>query len=68
MIGLGRPMCVDTDLPNHLLRGETDRAEAYEERIVPAKAGLGWFCLQLIAHGDGREPDRALSGDDAIRF
>ena len=67
VIGLGRPMCVDTDLPNRLLRGETDRAEAYEERIVPAKAGLGWFCLQLIAHGDGRAPDRMLSGDDAIR-
>ncbi len=28
-------MCVDTDLPNRLLRGEADRAEAYEERIVP---------------------------------
>ncbi len=67
VIGLGRPMCVDTDLPNRLLRGETDRAEAYEERIVPAKAGLGWFCLQLIAHGDGREPDRALDGEAAIR-
>lgn len=67
MIGLGRPMCVDTDLPNRLLRGEADRAEAYEERIVPAKAGLGWFCLQLIAHGDGREPDRALEGETAIR-
>lgn len=66
MIGLGRPMCVDTDLPNRLLAGG-DGAEAYEHRIVPAKAGLGWFCLQLIAHGDGREPDRALSGDDAIK-
>jgi len=38
-----------------------------QERIVPAKAGLGWFCLQLIAHGDGREPDRALDGEAAIR-
>jgi 2,4-dienoyl-CoA reductase-like NADH-dependent reductase (Old Yellow Enzyme family) len=67
VIGLGRPMCVDTDLPHRLLNGETDRAEAYEDRIVPAKAGLGWFCLQLIAHGDGRDPDRAMSGDDAIK-
>lgn len=67
VIGLGRPMCVDTDLPNHLLAGETDSAEAYEDRIVPAKAGLGWFCLQLIAHGDGRDPDRMLSGDEAIK-
>lgn len=67
VIGLGRPMCVDTDLPHRLLNGETDRAEAYEDRIVPAKAGLGWFCLQLIAHGDGRAPDRTMSGDEAIR-
>ncbi len=67
VIGLGRPMCVDTDLPNRLLSGETNSAEAYEDQIVPAKAGLGWFCLQLIAHGDGRDPDRTLSGDDAIK-
>jgi 2,4-dienoyl-CoA reductase-like NADH-dependent reductase (Old Yellow Enzyme family) len=66
VIGLGRPMCVDTDLPHRLLAGETNSAEAYEDQIVPAKAGLGWFCLQLIAHGDGRDPDRTLSGDDAI--
>ncbi|TAJ90380.1 NADH:flavin oxidoreductase/NADH oxidase family protein [Reyranella sp.] len=67
VIGLGRPMCVDTDLPHRLLAGETNSAEAYEDQIVPAKAGLGWFCLQLIAHGDGRDPDRTLSGDDAIK-
>ena len=67
VVGLGRPMCVDTDLPNRLLSGETNNAEAYEDQIVPAKAGLGWFCLQLIAHGDGRDPDRTLSGDDAIK-
>lgn len=66
MIGLGRPMCVDTDLPNRLLAG-ADGAVAYEDAIVPAKAGLGWFCLQLIAHGDGREPDRAMTGEAAIR-
>ncbi len=67
VIGLGRPMCVDTDLPHRLLAGETNSAEAYEDQIVPAKAGLGWFCLQLIAHGDGRDPDRTLTGDDAIK-
>ncbi len=46
--------CVDTDPPIVFWR-ETDRAEAYEERIVLAKAGLGWLRLQLIAHGDGRD-------------
>jgi len=66
VIGLGRPMCVDTDLPNRLLAG-AEGATAYEDRIAPAKAGLGWFCLQLLAHGDGREPDRALGGEEAIK-
>jgi 2,4-dienoyl-CoA reductase-like NADH-dependent reductase (Old Yellow Enzyme family) len=66
VIGLGRPMCVDTDLPNRLLAG-AEGAIAYEDGIVPAKAGLGWFCLQLLAHGDGCEPDRALGGEEAIK-
>ena len=66
VIGLGRPMCVDTDLPNKLLAG-AEGAIAYEDGIVPAKAGLGWFCLQLLAHGDGREPDRTLDGEEAIK-
>lgn len=66
VIGLGRPMCVDTDLPNKLLAG-AEGAIAYEDGIVPAKAGLGWFCLQLLAHGDGREPDRTLGGEEAIK-
>lgn len=67
VIGLGRPMCVDTDLPNRLLDGAIDRAEAYEEAIVPAKGALGWFCLQLIRHGDGLPPDRTMAGEEAIR-
>jgi hypothetical protein len=28
---------------------------------------LAWFCLQLIAIGDGREPDRTLTGPQAVQ-
>jgi len=66
MIGLGRPMCVETDAPNRLLSGAADRVGAYEKSIRPAKAGLGWFALALIAHGDGRMPDVAMTGEQAI--
>lgn len=66
VIGLARPMCVETDLPARLLAGSAEGGGAYERSIKPAKAGLGWFCLQLIRMGDGLEPDPALTGDEAI--
>ncbi len=66
MIGLGRPMCVDTDLPKKLISGDWTQAVAYERDIDPPKAGLAWFCLQLIRIGDGLEPDRGLGGAEAI--
>jgi 2,4-dienoyl-CoA reductase-like NADH-dependent reductase (Old Yellow Enzyme family) len=66
MIGLGRPLCVDTDLPRRLLAGDCTEAVAYERGIDPPKAGLAWFCLQLLRLGDGLEPDRALDGATAM--
>jgi 2,4-dienoyl-CoA reductase-like NADH-dependent reductase (Old Yellow Enzyme family) len=66
MIGLGRPMCVDTDLPRRLIDGDWAQAVSYERDIDPPKAGLAWFCLQLIRIGSGDAPDRALSGADAL--
>ena len=38
-----------------------------EHAIRLAKAGLGWFCLQLIAIADGGEPNPGLTGERAIR-
>lgn len=64
VVGLGRPMCVETDLPNKILAGGD--GTAWERNIKPAKAGLAWFCLALIAHGDGTTPDTALTGTQAI--
>ncbi|MDF1721598.1 MAG: NADH:flavin oxidoreductase/NADH oxidase family protein [Minwuia sp.] len=66
MIGLGRPMCVETDTPNKLLGG-ADACGAWEKQIRPAKAGLGWFCLALINHGEGKDPDTAMTGEDAMK-
>ncbi len=65
MIGLGRPMCVDTDLPNRLFSREWTQAESYERAIDPPRAGLAWFCLQLLRIGDGLAPMRELTGADA---
>lgn len=66
MIGLGRPMCVDTDMPNRLMRGEWAEGVSYERQIDPRKAGMAWFALQILRIGDGLEPARDLSGADAI--
>ena len=65
MIGLGRPMCVDTDLPKRLFSREWTQAESYERSIDPPRAGLAWFCLQLLRIGDGLAPNRELRGADA---
>jgi 2,4-dienoyl-CoA reductase-like NADH-dependent reductase (Old Yellow Enzyme family) len=66
IIGLGRPMCVETDLPNRLLSGQAAAGGAYEKTISPAKAGLGWFCLQLLRIGHGQAPDIKMTGGEAI--
>ena len=66
-IGIGRPLCVESDLPQRLLDGAAAAGGAYENTIKPAKAGLAWFCLQIIAMADGNDPDPDLSGADAIR-
>lgn len=65
MIGLGRPMCVDPDLPNRLFSREWTQAQSYERTIDPPRAGLAWFCLQLLRIGDGLAPLRELTGADA---
>jgi len=41
VIGLGRPLCTEPDLPRRLLSGETDSAEAWEDRL--RFAARGWL-------------------------
>lgn len=67
VIGLGRPMCVDVDLPAQLLQGQTTEAVSYERTIDPPKAGLAWFCLQIMRIGRGQDPDRSLAGQQAMQ-
>ncbi len=40
MIGLGRPLCVDTDAPAKLLGGEADHLTSWESIL---RIGPGWF-------------------------
>jgi len=40
MIGIGRPMCVDTDCVQKLLRGEITQLEQWEKRL---RLGSGWL-------------------------
>ncbi len=41
VVGLGRPMCVDTDLPRRLLSGEIDRVPTWETDLRLAPNALG---------------------------
>ena len=66
VIGLGRPLCVDTALAGDLIAGRVEVAQSYEHWIDPAKAALSWFCLQLLRMGDGHDPDPEISGRAAI--
>lgn len=65
-IGIARPMCVDTDAPNQLLASPEALTIAYEQQIKPSKGALGWFCLNIIRIAEGKEPDRNMTGEDAI--
>jgi len=66
MVGIARPMCVETDLPQALLSGAKRAGISYEKVISPEKAQFRWFCVQLLRLGGGIEPDLALAGDAAI--
>jgi len=75
VIGLARPLCTDTDLPNRLLADKSVEAPRWEKRLgflrglrsiemvrlANAWGVQGWFCLQLIRMGAGKEPNRNMS-------
>ncbi|PIE70979.1 MAG: NADH oxidase [Deltaproteobacteria bacterium] len=63
MVGLGRPLCLDTDAPNRILSGE-----AYQSSVKPLKTGfplidktalleITWYEKQLKRMADGGDPD-----------
>lgn len=93
VVGIGRPLCVDSDVVNKLLSGASDTTTIFEKRleigpkILRPLIGLnspirflstlngwgqqGWWCLQIINMGEGRDPDlnmgvfKALTGYQA---
>jgi hypothetical protein len=79
VVGVGRPLCVDSDVVNKLLSGAEETTTIFEKRleigpkIFRPILGLnspmrffatlngwgqqGWWCLQIINMGEGREPN-----------
>jgi len=62
VVGLGRPMIADPEIPRKLLSGEADRAPTPEIGLFHL---LSWNNLQLERLADGLDPDLALQGADA---
>lgn len=63
VIGLGRPVALDPDLPAKLLRGED--GYPLPSYALPTAVGMAgeseWYEHQIGLLGDGREPDRGLN-------
>ena len=63
VIGLGRPIALDPDLPARLLRGED--GHPLPSYALPTAAGMAgeseWYEHQIGRLGDGHEPDRHLN-------
>ena len=82
MIGLGRPLCVDSDIVNKLMSKEVDTTTIFEKSLQMGPSWLhwlvglnspirlfsalngwgqqGWWCMQIINMGEGRDPDLEL--------
>jgi 2,4-dienoyl-CoA reductase-like NADH-dependent reductase (Old Yellow Enzyme family) len=64
LVGLGRPMLVETDLPRRILSGEAIAAPRPEDALQVFQI-LPWFNAQFERLADGLEPDLALTGEAA---
>jgi hypothetical protein len=65
IIGLGRPVIADPEVPKRILSGEVDRATSPEAALHPFHL-LPWNNMQLERLADGLEPDLSLDGTDAV--
>ena len=79
IVGVGRPLCVDSNVVNKLLSGAEETTTNFEKhltigpKILSPILGLnspfpffatingwgqqGWWCLQIINMGEGRDPN-----------
>ena len=65
LIGIGRPMLADPELPKRILAGEIDTAPTPEAKINLLHL-LGWYNTQFEFLGDGLDPDLNLDGEEAV--
>jgi 2,4-dienoyl-CoA reductase-like NADH-dependent reductase (Old Yellow Enzyme family) len=65
IVGLGRPIIADPEVPKRLLSGEIDRAASPEAALHPFHL-LPWNNMQLERLADGFDPDLSLDGADAV--
>jgi len=64
IVGLGRPMLIDTKLPSRILNGRAETAPTPEAALNVFHL-LPWFNAQLERLADGLEPDLGLTGEDS---
>ncbi len=65
VIGLGRPMIVEPDLPARLLSGEAEAAKTIRLstgiKLIDSMLELNWYQAQFRRMASGREPNPGLS-------
>jgi 2,4-dienoyl-CoA reductase-like NADH-dependent reductase (Old Yellow Enzyme family) len=64
VVGLGRPLLIDTALPTRILNGDAKASPAPETALNVFHL-LPWFNIQFERLADGFEPDLDLTGEEA---
>jgi 2,4-dienoyl-CoA reductase-like NADH-dependent reductase (Old Yellow Enzyme family) len=65
MVGLGRPMIVDPEVPEKILSGKVDRAPTPEKGMNPFHM-LPWLNVQIDRLADGRDADLSIEPEVSV--